>query len=87
MREAGSSLAYNWARELTMATEVDAIKAYLASLERELKDLRAKLKELETQPPEEPRPFSKLRGIWKGADFTYEEIKAAEYKLPEDDWE
>lgn len=70
-----------------MATEVDAMKAYLASLERELRDLRAKLKELETQPPEEPRPFAKLLGIWKGADFTYEEIKAAEYRFSEDDWE
>ncbi|MEX0801453.1 MAG: hypothetical protein WD379_09575 [Dehalococcoidia bacterium] len=70
-----------------MATEVDAIKAYLASVEREVSDLHARLKKLETEPPEQPRPFSKLLGIWKGADFTYEEIKAAEYRLPEDDWE
>jgi len=70
-----------------MATEVDAIKAYLAKLEREVDELRSKIEALEKEPPQEPRPFAKLRGIWKGADFTYEEIKAAEYKFPEDDWE
>jgi hypothetical protein len=70
-----------------MATEVDAIKAYLASLERELEDLRSKLDKIEKQPSEEPRPFARLLGIWRGADFTYEEIKAAEYKFPEDEWE
>jgi len=28
--------------------------------------------------------FTDLKGIWKGANLSYEEIKAAEYKVPED---
>jgi hypothetical protein len=30
------------------------------------------------------RKFTDLEGIWAGIDFSYEEIKAAEYKIPED---
>ena len=31
-----------------------------------------------------PTKFTDLEGIWEGANFSYEEIKAAEYQVPED---
>jgi hypothetical protein len=71
-----------------MASEIEVLKAEIARLEHELDGIKAKLKALGTSNGgDEERPFAKLRGIWKGADFTYEEIKAAEYRVPEDDWD
>lgn len=31
-----------------------------------------------------PMRLTDLKGIWGGVNFSYEEIKAAEYKIPED---
>lgn len=30
------------------------------------------------------RPFAELHGIWKGIDLSLEEIRAAEYRVPDD---
>jgi len=51
--------------------------------------LQAKVDQLLSKQPEsvaEGRPMrlTDLEGIWAGADFSYEESKAAEYKVPED---
>ena len=57
------------------------IAARLAEIEQQLKVLRAQL------IPEEAKPkrFADLYGIWRGiSNFSYEEIKAAEYKLKDD---
>lgn len=70
-----------------MATELDLIKAQLASIERQLQEVRSKIEMLEKQGTKKPRPFAELRGIWKGVDFTYEEIQEAKYKLREEDRE
>ncbi len=70
-----------------MATEYKVLKARLDSIEREIADVRAKVEALERQEAGKPRPFAELRGIWKGVDFTYEEIKEAEYGVKEEDWE
>ena len=31
-----------------------------------------------------PMCLTDLEGIWEGVNFSYEDIKAAEYKIPED---
>ncbi len=73
-----------------MATEIDELKAKIARIERELQDAKRKLSEAQSSEngAKKKMPFAELRGIWKGADFTYEEIKSAEYKLDDEDhWE
>lgn len=70
-----------------MATETDLLKMELARIERELEAVRAKIKRLESREPDSRLTFVDLHGIWKGTHFTYEEIKAADYKLDEEDWE
>ena len=57
------------------------IAARLAEIEQQLKVLRAQL------IPEEAKTkrFADLYGIWRAlSNFSYEEIKAAEYKLKDD---
>lgn len=70
-----------------MATELDILRVQLAKIERQLQEVRSKIERLENQGAAKTRPFAELRGIWKGVDFTYAEIKEAEYKLREEDWE
>jgi hypothetical protein len=72
-----------------MATEFKLLRAEIARIERELADAKRKLASLEQSENGGTnagvRPFAKLRGIWKGADFTEEEIDAVKYKLDDDD--
>ena len=71
-----------------MATELDLIKAELARIENQLRAIRLKLERLEKRGnAKKARPFAELRGVWKGVDFTYEEIQEAKYRLREEDWE
>lgn len=57
------------------------IAAKLAEIEEQLRVLRAQLIPKERRP----KKFADLYGIWRGkSDFTYEEIKEAEYKLKDD---
>jgi len=66
--------------ELTKA----AIAKRLAELESEIHRLRVQVEE-PARPRSGSRSFSDLCGIWKGQhEFTYEEIKEAEYRAPED---
>ncbi len=54
-----------------------------------LEALQAKISLLLSRQQEavtETRPMclTDLKGIWAGVNFSYEDIKAAEYKIPED---
>ena len=39
--------------------------------------------ELESQSIHNQRMLTDLRGVWRGIDLSFEEIQAAEYRLPE----
>jgi hypothetical protein len=59
-----------------------AIAREISRIELELRILKSQL-----EPPKKGRKnrsFADLRGIWKGHDFTLEEIKQAEYRLPDE---
>jgi hypothetical protein len=61
-----------------------AIAKRIAGLELEMRVLRSQL-EGRDRKVRKKRVFTKLRGIWKKyGDFTYEEIKSAEIRLPDD---
>ena len=57
---------------------------YLALDTLQAKMDRLLSKQQESAAEGRPTKFTDLKGIWAGADFSYEEIKAAEYKIPED---
>ncbi len=68
----------------------------LAELDREVRSLelavyalRAKVDHLLAQAQEiegngRPQKFEDLKGIWRGMDLSFEDIQAAEYRVPED---
>ena len=61
----------------------------LRILEMAMQSLRAKVdtllaKEQEATVEGRPMQFTDLKGLWEGADFSFEDIQAAEYKVPED---
>jgi hypothetical protein len=59
------------------------LAAKLAEIEEQIRVLRAQIKASD----ERPRKFADLYGIWRGkSNFTYEEIKAAEYQIKADDF-
>ena len=64
-----------------MAAELSVLKLELMRIERELKAVRAKIERLEGRQPDEEPPFAKLRGIWKGANITEEEIDAVKIRV------
>jgi len=51
--------------------------------EEKMNELRSRVQE-GAKAEGRPTKFTDLKGIWKGANFSYEEIKAAEYQVPED---
>jgi hypothetical protein len=53
------------------------------TLQTKVKELISRVQE-QTKAEDRPKKFTDLKDIWEGADFSYEEIKAAEYKVPED---
>ena len=65
-----------------MATQLDLLKVELARIKRDIEALEAKIKNLERQTPGE-MPFAKMRGVWKGANFTEEEIDAVKIRARE----
>lgn len=65
-----------------MATQLDLLKVELARIKREIEALETKMKNLERHQPEEV-PFAKMRGVWKGAGFTDEEIDAVKIRARE----
>lgn len=70
--------------------ELNQVLLDLRTLQMAVETLQARVKELMSHVQEQagtedhPKTFADLEGIWEGADFSYDEIKAAEYKLPED---
>jgi len=54
----------------------------MQSLRAEVDTLLAK--EQEATVEGRPMQFTDLKGLWEGADFSFEDIQAAEYKVPED---
>ena len=64
-----------------MATNVKALKLELARIKREIEALEARLRGAEAREAGEEMPFAKMRGAWKGANFTEEEIDAAKIRV------
>lgn len=70
--------------------ELNQVQQDLRIVQMAIEALQAKVNELMSRVQEgakaegRPTKFTDLKGIWKGANFSYEEIKAAEYKVPED---
>ncbi len=60
-------------------TQETMLRLKIRSLINQLEVLDAQLRQ-DKQPP---KRFTDLQGIWAGADFSYEEINAAEYKMDE----
>ena len=62
--------------------EIEETEKQAARIEWELRALEKHLARLKTYARgEEPKSFADLRGIWKGADFSWEEIQAAKIKV------
>ncbi|OGO41002.1 MAG: hypothetical protein A2Z04_00760 [Chloroflexi bacterium RBG_16_57_9] len=58
-------------------------------LELAIQTLRAKVDYLQAQMKKSevngrPQKFEDVKGIWHGVDLSFEDIQAAEYKVPED---
>ncbi len=70
--------------------ELNQIQQDLRIVQMAVESLQARVNELRSRVQEgakaESRPtkFTDLEGIWEGANFSYEDIKAAEYQVPED---
>ena len=60
-----------------MSTDVNELKASLKRVQSEMALIQARIEQIEQQRHSDVPPFAKLRGSWKGADFTEEEIDAA----------
>lgn len=73
----------------TLLDQVVQLRQDLRRLQITLDALQARIDELEAplleQAKAEGRParFTDLEGLWEGADFSLEAIKAAEYRMPE----
>ncbi len=76
--------------EAILLNQLDQIQQDLRVVQMAVESLQARVNELRLRVQEgakaESRPtkFTDLKGIWKGANFSYEDIRAAEYKVPED---
>lgn len=70
-----------------MVTQAEKLKEKIARIERELQDAKRELSavQLANRGETSLRTFAELRGIWKGVDFSYEDIEAAEYNLDDPD--
>ena len=55
----------------------------IEALQTRMNELRSRIRE-GTKAEDRPTKFTDLKGIWEGANFSYEDIQAAEYKVPED---
>lgn len=60
-----------------MTTEIKVSEAEKERIRRMVADARARAARYRKEHPGEPFPFTKLRGAWKDANFTHEEIEAA----------
>ena len=64
-----------------VTTELSDVKARIGKIEKELQSLRQKVRSLEGRKRRGVPPFTKLEGAWSGANFTDEEIEAAEVRV------
>lgn len=64
-----------------MAIDTTLLKMELARIERELEALKARIEKFERKDGQDEMPFAKMRGAWKGANFTEEEIDAAKIRV------
>ncbi len=55
----------------------------IEALQTKMNKLMSRIQE-GAKAEDRPTKFTDLEGIWEGANFSYEEIKAAEYRVPED---
>ncbi len=73
-----------------LVDELNQVLLDLCTVQMAVETLQARVKELvshvqePTQAKDHQKTFADLEGIWEGANFSYEEIKAAEYKVPVD---
>ena len=65
-----------------MATELEELRAELERVSREVALLREKVRKLAKEDKTRPS-LADLRGVWKGANFTEEEIDAAKIRVKE----
>ncbi|HEV8575274.1 MAG TPA: hypothetical protein VGR43_11275 [Dehalococcoidia bacterium] len=68
-----------------MATELEDLKARLDRLSREVMELRQRIRKLQKEENGDTPSLVKARGLWKGANFTEEEIEAAKIRVKEFD--
>ena len=73
-----------------LLNELDQIQQDLHIVQMAVEALQTRVNELMSQVQERAKTeghltkFTDLEGIWEGANFSYEDIQAAEYKVPED---
>jgi len=60
-----------------------AIAKQIDRIELELRLLKARLPR-QVGRRRKPRSFAELRGAWKGLDFSFDEIRRAQYKIRDD---
>jgi hypothetical protein len=63
-----------------MLLDLRTVQMAVETLQARVKELMFRVQE-PTQAKDHPKTFADLEGIWDGANFSYEEIKAAEYKV------
>jgi hypothetical protein len=63
-----------------MATDLSELQAELKRISRDLELLREKVQRLATDGTKRAS-LADLRGVWKGTDFTEEEIEAAKIRV------
>ena len=72
----------------TLLHELDQIREDLRVLQTYVEALETRVETLlswaqrEAAADDRPTKLTDLRGLWKGADFDYETIKASEYAIP-----
>ncbi len=71
-----------WNEMAQMQQDLRIIQLAAEALQEKLGNLMNRFQE-QTKPEEYPKKFTDLKGILGGVDISYEEIKAAEYKVPE----
>jgi predicted nucleic acid-binding Zn-ribbon protein len=64
-----------------MTTELEELKTQLDRLSREVTELKRRVRDLQKDENGEVPSLVKARGLWKGANFTEEEIDAAKIRV------
>lgn len=67
---------------IDIQNELRLLRLALDALDAKVAQLLSKQQEAASEG--RPTRLTDLKGIWAGVDLSYEEIKAAEYKVPED---